>query len=152
VSKIKWYLVAFLIGAILGAGIVLITLYCPSSRTIADLRAESDRASQKYRAELDRYTGLLAEARNRAGELAEDLGRATEEYQAALERVEQLEGQARDLQELIGEIQESGGRATQYNQRIRGEAETALESLREYRAALAAGLDGGGGRDPPAED
>jgi len=150
--KAKWILVAFAIGLLVGTGAVLFALYRPASATITDLRAESDRAAEQYRAEIAEYSDLLSTARGRAGELAEDLGRAAEEHRAAVERVGELENQARSLQELIGEIQESGGRASEYNQRIREEATAALGELREYRAALESSSGDSGERDPPAED
>lgn len=150
--KAKWILVAFAIGLLAGAGAVLYFVYRPVSAAIIELRAESERAAEQYRAELDSYTGLLAEARGRAGELENDLARAAEEHRADVERVGRLEDQARNLQELIGEIQESGGRASEYNQRIGEEATAALGELQEYRAALTGSLGDSGERDPPAED
>ena len=152
VQKIKWYLAALLLGAVLGAGIVLFALYRPASAAIADLRAESDRASEQYRTEVGEYTDLLAEARGRTGELENDLAQAAEEHRADVERVGRLEDQARSQQELIGKVQESGGRASEHNRAIRGEAEAALGELREYREALTASSGSGGERDPPAED
>ena len=150
--KAKWILVAFAVGLLVGAGAVLYFVYRPASATVADLREQSDRAAEQYRAEIAEYSDLLSTARGRAGELAEDLGRAAEEHRAAVERVGELENQARSLQELIGEIQESGGRASEYNRAIRSEAEGALGELREYRATLAESPGDSGERDPPAED
>ena len=151
-NALKWVLIAFAVGLLVGAGIVLFALYRPASATITDLRKQSDRAAEQYRAELDSYTGLLAEARGRAGELESDLARAAEEHRADVERVERLEDQARSLQKLIGEIQDSGGRASEHNRAIRGEAEAALGELREYRAAIESSPGDSGERDPPAED
>jgi len=150
--RVKWILLAFAIGLLVGAGTVFVFMLRPSSATITDLREQSERAAEQYRAEIAEYSDLLNTARGRAGELAEDLGRAAEEHRAAVERVGRLENQARNLQELIGEIQESGGRASEYNQRIGEEATAALGELQEYRAALAGSPGDSGERDPPAED
>ncbi|MBA7551522.1 hypothetical protein ES705_44064 [subsurface metagenome] len=151
-QKLKWYLAIFLIGTIIGAGAMLYFVYRPASTVIADLRAESERAAEQYRTEIAEYSDLLSTARGRAQGLAEDLARAAKEHRAAVEQVGRLEDQARSLQELIGEIQASGGRASEYNRAIRDEAEGALGELRKYCAALAASLGYSGERDPPAED
>ena len=151
-NALKWILVAFAVGLLFGATIIYFGMRHSSSATVAELREQYEQAAEQYRAELTEYNNLLNAAREGAGKLAEDLGRAAEEHRAALERVEQLEDQARDLQELIGEIQESGGRASEYNRAIRGEAEAALEELRGYRAALAGSPGDSGERDPPAEE
>lgn len=150
--KAKWILVAFVVGLLASAGAVLYFVYRPASSTIADLREQSDRAAQQYRAEIAEYTDLLSTARGRAGELASALEQAVGEYRSAIERIAGLEIQSRSLQELIGKVQESSGRASEYNRAIRDEAEAALGELRKYRAALAAGPGDSGERDPPAED
>jgi len=150
--KAKWILGAFAIGLLAGAGVVLYTLYSPASTTITDLRAESERVAEQHRTEIAEYSDLLTEARGRAGELAEDLARAAEEHRADVERVGRLEDQARSLQELVGKVQESSGRASEHNRAIRNEAESALRELREYREALELGSGYSGERDPPAED
>lgn len=143
-AKIKWYLAAFLVGAILGAGAVLFFMLRPASTTITELRAESDRAARQYQDEAAKYSDLLADARGRAGELAEDLARATEERRADLEGAARMEDQAQSLQKLIGEIQESDERASGYNRAIRDEAESASVELREYRETLEGSTGSGG--------
>ena len=74
-NALKWILIAFAVGLLAGAAVVLFALYRPASATIADLRKQSERSAEQYRAEIAEYSDLLAEARGRAGELAEDLGR-----------------------------------------------------------------------------
>lgn len=151
-QKIKWCGIAFAIGAVLGAGLVLFTLYRPASATITELRDESDRAAEQYHEEVAEYSDLLAGARGRTEKLAEALGRAEEEHQADIERVARLEEQAHDFRAFIGAIQELGGRASEYNQAIRNEAESALRELQEYREAVESSPGYSGERDPPAED
>lgn len=150
--KAKWILVAFAVGLLAGAGAVLYFGYRPASTTIADLRAESERLSRQYRDELDSYTRLLSTARTRVTELTEDLRRADAAYRDAIDGAERLENQIRGLQELVGEIQESSGRAAEYNRAIRNEADTALGDVHRLRGILVKYRPSSGERDPPAED
>lgn len=135
-QKIKWYLIVFAVGFIIGAGVVLGFMFRPASVTITELRDESKLAAKQYRTKTTEYNNLLGEAGGRISQLAKDLGRAAETRREDLERIEYLEAEARSLAELIINVQESSGRSYEHNRGIRTEADSALGELREYRETL----------------
>ena len=132
----KWCAISFLVGAIISAGAVLCFMYRPATITIADLQRESKQLSEQHRIEADEDSKLLKEARETIEGLADDLARAGVIYQEVVDGAKQLEDQVRGLQESNTKIQESSGRASEYNKSIRGEAENALRDLRSFRRDL----------------
>ena len=137
---IKWIVIGLLVGALLLGGVYA---YCRfghllrPSAVIAELRAESELAARQHREQLDYYTSLLGEARNRADQLTDDLGRAEAENRQLVERARHLEDATRSLRDLVDQIQAASGRAEGYNKRIRDAAESAIRELRAYRGTLA---------------
>lgn len=148
----KRILVAFVVGAILGAGVVLYFSYHPASATIADLRAESERAVEQYRAEVTEYSDLLAAARGRVEELAESFATEEADHQRSIDRVGRLEDRIRELESIGLAESEAYSRALEYNRSIGDEAAAALRELREYSAAFAGSLDDSGKKDSQSED
>lgn len=148
----KWCAITFLVGAILSAGAVLYFVYRPASITITDLQRKSKQLSEQHRIEADEDSKLLKEARETIEGLANDLARAGLIYQETIDGVKQLEDQVRSLEESNTKIQESSGRASEYNRSIRGEAENALRDLRGFRRDLAEDASSNGARTSSEQD
>ena len=148
----KWILVAFLIGAILSAGIVLYFVYRPASATIAELREQHDRDSAIYKRALHDNLGLLEAARGRA-EIAEDLaGRVQMEVARLTGEAQDNERRFRELADRFDGIEAGNLRAEELNRRIAEEAERGLGEIRSFGRELPADSGDSPERDPPAED
>jgi hypothetical protein len=151
-NALKWILIAFAIGLLVGAGIVLVALYRPASSTIAELREQYERDSAVYRRALHGNIGLLEGARGRA-EAAEDLaGRVQAEVERLKERARHNEQRFTELADRFGEIEAGNLRAEELNRWIAEEAARGLEEIRGLGENLPGDSGDGPERAPPAED
>jgi len=151
-KNVKWILVAFAIGLLVGAGAVLYFVYRPASATIAELRERYVRDSAIYKRTLHDNLSLLEAACGRV-ETAEDLsGRIQAEVERLTERALYHEQQFRELADRFDDIEAGNLRAEELNRRIAEEAKRGLEEIRGFGKNLPGDSRDSPERDPPAED